>query len=550
VNNDQKEKILSRGEKVNRDVTALLKARHTLLLVVTREEARGEAALVEAAGDGKYDVCLWDCADGLSSSDGRQLRTDLTDPVSVLQYIGDTKKRMVYILRDLHKWYDPVVLRKLRNLARSLQSSPVAEARSIVLLSPVGDVPPELTGHATVVDYPLPDRSEVTSILDKIVSQLPDQVREYVFVPQKLREAGGVALPSEEIEAVRVMKRDQAIDAAVGLTAEEASNCYAKSLVSTRAIDPAVVATEKKRVIAREKVLTWYDPDPRGMAAVGGLDCLKGWLAQRREALGPRARAFGLPVPKGVLLVGVPGCGKSLMAKCVSAAWSIPLLRLDLGAIKSKWVGESEGNLRRALSTAEAVSPCVLWLDEVEKALGGALGPQGDGGVSSDALGAILSWMQERQGSVFVIATANNVALLPPELLRKGRFDEMFWVDLPQEPERREVFAAAIAQHGRDPASVDLDALASATEGFTGSEIASVVPDALFAAFADGERAITTADLLTACGTVVPLAKSAGERLNALRDWAKGRTRNASTPVAEVKRASGGRAVDLDPGSN
>lgn len=535
----------SRGERVNRDITALLKARHTLLILVTREEARGEAALIEACAGAKLEVSFWDCADGLSDSSGKRTRSDLTDPVNMLTYIGETRSRRVYVLRDLHKWYDPVVLRKLRNLARSLQSSPSTEARTIVLISPVGEVPPELTGHVTVVEYPLPDRAEVTVILDKIVSGLPQAVREYVFCPKNIRET----LSKEEVETTESLRREQAIDAAVGLSAEEASNCYAKSLVSARTIDPVVVAAEKKRVIAREKVLTWYDPDPRGLDGVGGLDCLKAWLAQRRTALGARARAFGLPVPKGVLLVGVPGCGKSLTAKCVASAWGVPLLRLDLGAIKSKWVGESEANLRRALSTAEAVSPCVLWLDEVEKALGGSIVPQGDGGVSSDALGAILSWMQERQGTVFVIATANNVSLLPPELLRKGRFDEIFWVDLPSEVERKEIFAAALRQHGRDPDLVDIAFLAEQTDGFSGSEIASIVPDALFAAFADGERQLTTRDLEAACEAVVPLAKAAGERLNALRDWAKGRTRPASTPESGRERKEG-RTVDLDPGAN
>jgi SpoVK/Ycf46/Vps4 family AAA+-type ATPase len=337
--------------------------------------------------------------------------------------------------------------------------------------------------------------------------------------------------------------RDAAIDAAVGLTAEEVANVYAKSLVTSRKIDPAQVASEKKRVIAREKVLTWYDPDPRGLDAVGGLDELKAWLAKRKLGLSQKARSYGLPAPKGALLVGVPGCGKSLTAKAVAAAWKLPLLRLDLGALRSKWIGESEGNIRKALAVAETVSPCILWLDEIEKALAGSTGQSGDSGVAADALGAVLSWMQERTGSVFVVATANDVSSLPPELLRKGRFDELFWVDLPTLNERVEIAAASVRAHNRDPESVDCGQIALVTEGFTGAEIAALIPDALFEAFADNERDLTTRDLTKAAETVVPLAKTAADKIEKLRSWASSRARPASTP--ETSQAKGGRAIDL-----
>ncbi|HSN68796.1 MAG TPA: AAA family ATPase, partial [Thermoanaerobaculia bacterium] len=285
---------------------------------------------------------------------------------------------------------------------------------------------------------------------------------------------------------------------------------------------------------------------PGGLDAVGGLDVLKSWLTSRRAAFTARARAYGLPAPKGAMLVGVPGCGKSLTAKAIATAWGMPLLRLDLGALKSKWVGESEGNIRKALKVAETVSPCVVWLDEIEKALGGASQGAADGGVSSDALGVILSWMQDRAGSVFVIATANDVSALPPELLRKGRFDEMFFVDLPNASERKAILSAALKANGRD-GKVEITAgCIAAMSDFTGAEIAAIVPDALFAAFADGEREITTADLIDAANTVVPLAKTASEKITKVREWAKGRARPASTPErAErwISRESG--ALDL-----
>jgi hypothetical protein len=516
--------MTTKNQQASADVTALLRARNTLLWIVTREEKRVEAAIIEAARAASYETVLWDCAQGFCDASGKVTNAQAQDPAAALDGIQRDTNRRAYVLRDLHKWIaDPTVLRRVRNAARALQGSAKSNARTMIVLSPSSEIPPELAGHATVIDWPLPERGEIAALLKDAIDSVPEEI-------------GRDALPGDSLE--------KAIDAAVGLTAEEAASCYARSLVLTRKIDPAMVASEKRRVIAREKVLTWYDPDPRGLDAVGGLDVLKGWLTLRRSALSQRARDFGLPSPKGCFLVGVPGCGKSLTAKAVASAWGIPLLRLDMGALRSKWIGESEGNIRRALAVAETVSPCVLWLDEIEKALAGSSGPAGDGGVAADALGTILSWMQEREGSVFVVATANDVRALPPELLRKGRFDELFFVDLPTRVERAAVLAATLKQFGR---SDDIDATAGglcveATAGFTGAEIAAIVPDALFAAFADGERELRTSDLVTAANTVTPLSKTASEKIEALRDWAKGKARPASTPEKET---SGGRALDL-----
>ena len=284
---------------------------------------------------------------------------------------------------------------------------------------------------------------------------------------------------------------------------------------------------------------------PGGLDAVGGLDNLKAWLTARRLAYSAKAREYGLPAPKGALLAGVPGCGKSLTAKAIATAWGVPLLRVDLGALKSKFVGESEGNLRKAFRVIEAIGRCVVWFDEIEKALQGASSGSADGGVSADALGAVLSWMQERQGEAFVIATANDVTGLPPELLRKGRFDEIWWIDLPTRQERAAILQTALTAHGRSKHRIDVVAVSDACDGFTGSEIAALVPDALFAAFADGGREITTEDLLTAAKTVTPLSKTAAEKIKALRAWASGRARPAtSTEPIEVARPQL-RAIDL-----
>ena len=530
----------SKSQEVAADVAALLRARNPLLWVVTREEARVEGYLFGAAAAAGYAPQTWDVAQGVASVDGKTVDNELADPGAVLKKIsecaaGGKDGRRAWVMRDLPPWLagqaGVATLRQLRNLVRTLPGTPRDRAQAVVVISPSGEVPPELSSHATVIEWPLPDREEVAGILDAAIEALPEELR-----------TG--AAPNGQ--------RDAAVDAAVGLSGEEAAACYAKSLVQLRRIDPVAVAREKKRVIAREKVLEWHDPLPGGLEAVGGLDVLKGWLVARRTAYGPEARAYGLPAPRGVLLTGIPGTGKSMSAKAVATAWGVPLLRLDLGAIKSKFVGESEGNLRRAFRVIEAIGRCVVWVDEVEKALAGAIQGGADGGVSSDALGAVLSWMQERQGEAFVIATANDVSALPPELLRKGRFDEIFFVDLPTARERRAILSAAIRTHGRDPAKIatmgiPIDKVVEASDGFTGSEIAAIVPDVLFAAFADGGREPTVPDLLLACKNVVPLAKTAAEKITKLREWAKGRARPASSPEAETgaKKTSGGREIEL-----
>jgi len=521
----------TRGQVVAADVSALLRARNSLIWIVTREEARVERLLIEAAAAAAYVPRTWDVAQGVADISGNPVATmrDANDPGAALTLIGERAKgneRGVWIMRDLPAWLDGAVgittMRQLRNLARSLPSAPRESAQAVIVLSPKGEVPAELAGHATVIDWPMPDRAEIAAILDAAIEGLPDDLRES-------------AAPNGQ--------RDAAIDAAVGLSGEEAQACYARSLVQLRRIDPALVASEKKRVVSRERVLEWYDPISGGLDAVGGLDNLKGWLSSRKAAYSPAARSYGLPAPKGALLVGVPGCGKSLLAKAMATAWSVPLLRVDLGALKSKFVGDSEANLRKVFKLIEAIGRCVVWFDEIEKALQGATSGSADGGVSSDALGAVLSWMQERRGEAFVIATANDVSTLPPELLRKGRFDEVWFVDLPTTEERGAVLAAALREHGRGTVQVDAAKVAKATEGFTGSEIAAIVPDALFAAFADGEREITTDDLIDAARTVVPLSKTAAEKITKLREWASGRARPAS---AVEKTAKTLKAVALD----
>jgi ATPase family associated with various cellular activities (AAA) len=521
---------MSKSQTISTDLTALLRARVPVLWVVTREEARVEFYVAQACANAGHVPYTWDCGAGVLDTDGTPIMADMTDIENLMQEIASRSRggttRNAWILRDAHTWLSgPIGIKALRllcNIARSRASMQRDSAQAIVILTPSGEVPPELAGHVTVLEWPGPDREEVAKILDDILQDVPEDVR--------ATSGNGV--------------REAAIDAAIGLSGPEASACFSKSLVQTRSLAPASIMQEKKRIISREGVLEWYDPLPGGLDSVGGLDLLKSWLVSRASAYTLKAREYGLPAPRGALLVGVPGCGKSLTAKAIATAWGVPLIRLDLNALKSKFVGGSEANLRRALRVIEAIGRCVVWIDEVEKALQGATSGSSDGGVSTDALGTVLSWMQERTGDAFVIATANDVESLPPELMRAGRFDDVWFIDLPGQGERMAVLQASLRNFKRTVSANDLLVTARASDGFSGAEVAALVPNAMFAAFADGERQITIDDLLAAAKAVVPASQTNAKKLKALREWANGKARLASTPetsVAPSKRS----ALDL-----
>lgn len=519
----------TRSEVVATEVANLLRARNPLLWIVTREEQRVEGYIDSAAASAGYATRKWDTAAGCDVG-GAISPATFASCDSMLSYIDDSRSgRTVWIMRDLAPWLQGPpgmsIIRQLRNLGRKLPSLTRDNAQSIVVLATSTEVPPELSGHATIIEWPMPDRGEIEGILDSTVSVLPEEMRE---------------------SAVNG-SRDAIIDAALGLTGDQAAACFGKSLVMSRKIDALLVAQDKKRAIAGIDGLEWFDPLPGGLDAVGGLDMLKTWLVSRRAAFSPEARAYGLPAPRGALLVGIPGCGKSLTAKAVATAWGVPLLKLDLGAIKSKFVGDSEAKLRQVFAVIETIGRCVIWLDEIEKAMAGATDGSADGGVSADSLGAFLSWTQERKSEAFVIATANDVSKLPPELMRKGRFDDVWFVDLPNTFERADILISAMKAHGRGKATgVDFVDVASACEAFTGAEVAALVPDAMYVAFADGARELTSDDLILAARSVVPLAKTAEDKINGLRKWADGKARKATSPLnVPLTRQSTLRQVDL-----
>ena len=518
----------TRGAQVAAEITALLKARNTCLWVTSTEETRAKECAFEGAAGATMQTRLHDCQRGICDSTGKPLANavdpsgrPLQDPGAALAWIAEQRERCLYVLLDWHVWIkDATICRAVKNLAMTLESAPKSEARALAILTYSSEIPPELSGTVTAVDVPLPDREEIAATLDKIASLYPE-----------MAPTNGA--------------RDASITAALGLPLQGAKNCFAKSLVTAKGIDASIIAAEKRRIVNGIPGLEWFDPDPRGLAAFGGGDLLKAATMLLRSAYSKEARAYGLPCPKGCVLVGPPGTGKSLFAKIIATVLGVPLLRVDLNAAKGKFVGDSEKGIRRIFSVADTIGRCVFWIDEVEKQLGGASGPQGsDGGVSADQLGTFLSWMQEKKSEVYVLATANDVTGLPPELLRKGRFDDVWCIDLPNARERVEVVKAALGQYGRDVGAIDSAEVARACVGFVGAEIASLVPSAMLVAFNDNARPITTADLCAAARVVVPLSRTAQKKIDAIRVWAQANARPASSPET-TSDASTTRTLDL-----
>jgi len=322
-------------------------------------------------------------------------------------------------------------------------------------------------------------------------------------------------------------QRESLVKSAQGLTQDEIESVFARSLVERKRFDLDIVLEEKKQIIRKSGLLEYYAPDAQ-IKDVGGLELLKSWLDKRSESFTDKAREFGIPAPKGILLLGVQGCGKSLVAKAVAAQWNLPLLKLDVGRIFGSLVGQSEENIRRAIDVSESVAPCILWADELEKGFAGASGGGvSDGGTMARVFSTFLTWMQEKTAPVFLMATANDVTKLPPEMLRKGRFDEIFFVDLPDGPEREEILAIHLKKRNRDVSNFNLKVLAKATSGFSGAEIEQVIIGSLYVAY-DEKRELMQKDLLAEAKAVIPLSVMMREEVDELRTWAQMRTRPAS----------------------
>jgi SpoVK/Ycf46/Vps4 family AAA+-type ATPase len=496
-----------------------LRARYTLIVIVTREEERALQAVAAACERGRRPCLAWDLADGFESLSGRTATLPTArDPLSVIEQVEKTDGDITFVLKDFHDcWSSPQVKRKLRSAAQRLRFT----RKSIIVISPTRAVPDELADSAVVIELPLPDSEELDEVL-----------------------AGLTQTPGLKV-TLTAAGREKLGQAALGMTAAQAHRAYAKVIVRDNALDDRhidAVVREKKEVIRENEALEFY-PVHETPDHIGGLDVLKQWLRLRERAFSQEARDYGLPAPKGIALIGIPGTGKSLTAKMIGGLWRIPLLRLDVGALFGSLVGEAEERTRRALRLAETVAPCVVWIDEMEKALahGG-----GDSGTSTRVFGAILTWMQEKTAPCFVVGTANDITSLPPEVLRKGRFDEIFFLDLPTAEERTEIFSVHLAKRRRLVADFDLAELAASSEGYVGAEIEQAIVDAMYVGFNEGGREFRTDDIVAALARQVPLSVSQRETISALRTWLReGRAQSAS--FEEVVEAERQFVVPLEP---
>jgi len=497
------------------ELNVLIQAQYPLIYLVTSEEERSEQAIATIIAQAKPQrrLYLWTVTHGIVEYGQPRNVTqhNTVSPEAAIEWVTRQKEPGIFIFKDLHPFIDsPAVTRWLRDAIASFKGT----QKTILLMSPVQNVPIELEKEVVVLDFPLPSMAE----LDDVLTEQLDQTRS---------------------RRISTETREKLLKAALGLTKDEAEKVYRKAHVTTGKLTESevdIVLSEKKQLIRRNGILEYIEEDET-LDSVGGLEELKHWLRQRSNAFTERAREYGLPQPKGMLILGVPGCGKSLIAKTTSRLWGLPLMRLDMGRVyDGSMVGRSEANLRNALKTAESISPAILFIDEIDKAFAGSTGSaDSDGGTSSRIFGSFLTWMQEKTSPVFVMATANRVERLPGEFLRKGRFDEIFFVDLPNSEERKEIFQIHLSKRRPDIARFDLDQLVSICDGFSGAEIEQGLIAAMYEAFAQ-EREFTQLDIIASIKSTLPLSKTMSEQVTALRDWARQRARPAAASVAEYQR--------------
>jgi AAA+ superfamily predicted ATPase len=485
-------------------LSTYLRAGYPGIAITTAEEARAESEIAAVCQINNRQLHAWSSTEGLVDiAEGRV--TSCQDPLDALQLIDGLFSRKepqtVVLMRDLQlhlEHSDPLLTRRIKDILRVAKTN----GHTLIFLGIRINLPPELDHEITRIDMELPGNSELSAVLNGIIA------------------SGEIPEPSQEI-------REASLQSALGLTTTEAENAFALSVVEAQGISPKVVAREKARTLKKNGLIEIVETTT-SLDQVGGLDNLKTWLTRRAGAFSSSAKVYGLPAPKGLLIVGIPGTGKSLTAKATASAFGLPLLRLDMGRVFGGIVGQSEANLRAVIQTAEAIAPCVLWIDEIEKGFSGSSSSGStDGGTSSRVFGSFLSWMQEKEKAVFVVATANDVSKLPPEFLRKGRFDELFFVDLPDVQEREQIWNIVIARHGRKPDDFNTSELAKPSDQFTGAEIEAVFIDALHEAFAEN-REPSVKDIIEATTNTIPLAQLMDGQIAALRKWAKGRARPAA----------------------
>lgn len=462
----------------------------------------------------------WNCVDGLRSIVGDKLSPvknrdgeEIIEPEETLKYILNDREpsKDIFVLEDFNNYIEE---ENVKFYIRSIAEKARHTNSHAIVLSAVYKLPIELEKYVTVLNIPLPDRGDMEKTLGVVERQCKINLT--------------------------IEMRNRMVDAALGMTSMEADLAFCLAAVKDDlgSNAPYTVSSEKEQIIKKSGILDYF-PKNESLKDVGGMDILKDWLFKRQKAYEKKARDFGLQEPKGLLLLGVPGCGKSLTAKSIASFWNMPLLRLDIGKVYQGLVGSSEDNIRKAIATAEAVAPCVLWIDEIEKGLNGVQSSGStDGGVTSRIFSTILTWMQEKTSPVFVVATANNINLLPPELLRKGRFDEIFFVDLPTAQERQNIFSIHLQKKGQAPSKFPIEFFAKKTEGFNGAEIEECIKEAMFAAYVQNpeEPKLEAAHIVEAIENTVPLSTTMREQITNLREWAKTRAKNASEEVVVDNR--------------
>jgi SpoVK/Ycf46/Vps4 family AAA+-type ATPase len=485
------------------EFSLLLRACYPLIYIPTLEEERLEKAIAECAASlGNRSVYTWDFVEGYQDNPNNEA-VGRRNPLQALEFVEKLPNSIggIFILRDFQRFLEDVsISRKLRNLARSLKS----QAKNLVIVAPQVNIPSELTEVFTILDFPLPNAQEIRQEIERLLANLGQNL-----APKLL---------------------DDLVRAAQGLSLERIRRVLTRCLAAQGAIAPEdveLILAEKRQSIRQTQILDFY-PTTEQISDIGGLDTLKDWLLRRGGAFSDRARAYGLPHPRGLLLVGIQGTGKSLTAKAISHHWHLPLLRLDVGRLFGGLVGESESRTRQMIALAEALAPCVLWIDEIDKAFAGLEG-KGDGGTTSRVFGTFINWLAEKKSAVFVVATANNIQALPPEMLRKGRFDEIFFVGLPNEEERRAIFNVHLSRlRPHNSKDYPVNRLAYETPDFSGAEIEQTIIEAMHIAFSQN-RDFTTDDILEAASQIIPLARTAQEQIQFLQSWADaGKARLAS----------------------
>jgi ATP-dependent 26S proteasome regulatory subunit len=482
-------------------ITHYIDAAFPGLYVVSAEELRVEAefqAITERLG---YSLHFWSVVDGLVDVKAKTVK-NANDPLEVLESVTSMPAKSVVLLKDFHLHLtdpNPFLLRKLKDTLLHAKT----KQKTLVVLGCRLCLPPELEHELTVVEFKLPGPVELRSVL------------------------GGI-MESAGIKALDVETRQKALEAASGLTTTEAENAFSLSYAETKTITPSIIAREKAQAVKKNGLLEIVEVKET-LNSIGGLDLLKDWLLRRKDAFSQRAQAYGLPSPKGLLILGIPGTGKSLTAKATAAVFNVPLLKLDAGKLYGGIVGQSEANLRAVINVAEAIAPCCLWIDELEKGFAGSKSSGStDGGTSARVFGSFLSWMQEKVKPVFVVATANDVSQLPPEMLRKGRFDELFFVDLPNDIEREAIWKIVVERRKRDSADYDLQQLSRVSSGLTGAEIEAVFLEAMFAAF-ERSKEPSDLDIAAALNNFVPLSRLMAEQIAGLKQWSINRARPATS---------------------